>query len=515
MTRRSGPTRTAAALAIAILVTVVSAPTADADVRPVTTPAPPCDARVFSAAHRADVDARYPGHDVTASVVDDRNGCVYDLHPGRSVTTASVFKISVLARSLQRAQAAGRGLTSRERSLVGPMITQSSDPPTNVLFGELGGVGAFNSFFSATGMSSTATPSGTWGLTRTVARDQTLLVRKLIGGTSSGYTDAARAEAFEFMSQVVPSQRWGVSAGLAGGWQLGLKNGFFPSSTDGWRINTVGYARTSSSVPGIATAVLSHRWSTEAEGILAVEDVSRQANRLLTGTVGTDMPADAIALSGDWDGDGYDTPGFFADGRWWLTDRAFEGPATRVFTYGRRGDVPVVGDWDGDGRDEPAVVRGRIWHLRSVPAGGAADRSFAYGRLGDVPVMGDWNGDGVASPGMVRGKSWFLTDSVRGGAGNRVFGYGRAGDVPVIGDWDDDGRDEPGVRRAATWYLKSDASSGAANRTFSFGVSTDRPVTGRWIGRGPDGPGVLRGANWFLGNRPQSGNADRSFLFGR
>ncbi|MBR5759120.1 MAG: hypothetical protein IKX88_11050, partial [Thermoguttaceae bacterium] len=69
---------------------------------------------------------------------------------------------------------------------------------------------------------------------------------------------------------------------------------------------------------------------------------------------------------GDWDGDGIDNVGYFADG-WWNLD--FNGDNARTVKFGDRGDQPVVGDWDGDGRDEIGVYREKANSQDNVAAG--------------------------------------------------------------------------------------------------------------------------------------------------
>ena len=431
------------------------------------------------------------------------------------MTTASVFKISILAKTLLRAQAEGRGLTQRERSLLEPMIRRSADPPANQLFSELGGASAFNQYFAMIGMSESHTPGSVWGLTSTSAHDQVIQIETLLLGLGGFISEQSADEAFALMTTVDPSQRWGVSAGVPSGGVVALKNGFFPSSSFGWRINTAGFVRSSPSDAGHVLAVLSDRWPSDTPGIRAVEDVSRHVNSLLLGPVGSDVPPGAVPVAGDWDGDGFDTPGFVVGGKWYLRDRSFEGPATRVFTFGRAGDVPVAGDWDHDGRDEPGVVRGRHWFLRSTTAGGAADHELSFGRDGDVPVLGDWNGDGRDTPGVVRGAAWYLSDGLGGGAAARQFAFGRPGDIPVAGDWDGDDRDEPGIVRGARWFVKHTASSGPADVTFAYGRAGDDFIAGGWRAEAHDGPGLVRGDRWYLRNRPSSGPADRNFAFGR
>jgi hypothetical protein len=166
----------------------------------------------------------------------------------------------------------------------------------------------------------------------------------------------------------------------------------------------------------------------------------------------------ATPLTGDWNGDGTETPGWYINGRFYLRNSHSRGPADVEFAYGRRGDVPVTGDWNGDGTTTVGILRDGVWHLRNEHRGGVADIEFRYGRLesGDYPITGDWNGNGTDTVGIVRGGEWHLRNENRGGVADIEFRYGRIldGDVPVVGDWTGDRIDTPGIRRGAEWHLR-------------------------------------------------------------
>ena len=73
---------------------------------------------------------------------------------------------------------------------------------------------------------------------------------------------------------------------------------------------------------------------------------------------------------GDWDGDGAETPGIFAQGHWQLWNKwSVPGDADVTASFGRAGDVPVTGDWNGDGVTDVGVVRGSSVVPHSRPAG--------------------------------------------------------------------------------------------------------------------------------------------------
>jgi len=265
-----------------------------------------CPASPFTAELDGELSRRFPGARFSASVLDLRDGCTYDLHPGRRMTTASVFKVEVLAGVLLRAQDEGRELTAYEASRVRPMIAESANPPTNELFSYLGGVPGIGRLHRRLGLVETSTPSGTWGLTTTTARDQITLLRHLF--TEGGpFTAESKARAWEEMTSVVPSQRWGITEGVPAGWPVALKNGFAPSPSNGWRLNSVGRVGHAWLV-----ATFSDGWPTEAAGIVGNRHLNRAISTRLARVPTTGFPSaeafvarqylDVFGRSADLDG---------------------------------------------------------------------------------------------------------------------------------------------------------------------------------------------------------------------
>ncbi|GLW11854.1 hypothetical protein Misp01_69820 [Microtetraspora sp. NBRC 13810] len=174
------------------------------------------------------------------------------------------------------------------------------------------------------------------------------------------------------------------------------------------------------------------------------------------------------------------TPGPAADGEVGVLNWA----GCRWNASGERRTYILSGDWDGDGDDTPGFAfddgSGFTWHLRDDNSGGDADHTFAYGRSGDFPAVGDWDGDGRDTVGISRtnasGLTWHLRDQLAGGEADRTFDFGPA-DVhcPVAGDWDGAGGDGPGytLRNSGslTWYLRNALSAGPANHTFPYGTA--------------------------------------------
>jgi len=222
-----------------------------------------------------DVAAALVGRSTDASVVvqDLSTGQAYGVNADRVYDSASIAKVSIMASVLRRAANAHRYLTRTESSLLRRMITVSDNAAADALWTSTGGSAGAATFLREAGMTSTtAGPGMLWGLTRTTARDQAHLIAEL--ATSSALLpDRSRAYALTLMSQVTPSQRWGVSAGPGPGTSVQLKNGWLPRNTFGWRINSIGHV--SGRGRNYAIAILSQNNPSMPDGITTAESISR------------------------------------------------------------------------------------------------------------------------------------------------------------------------------------------------------------------------------------------------
>lgn len=187
------------------------------------------------------------------------------------------------------------------------------------------------------------------------------------------------------------------------------------------------------------------------------------------------------AFYGDWNGDGFKTPGVFraSTGTFFLSN-AQNGDGVHAFSMGSPGDMAVVGDWNNDGVDGIGLFRpsNGTWYLSNRLSTGPAEGAVAFGSPGDIPVPGDWNMDGTTTLGVFRPSNgtWYLTNFFRSAAEGAV-GFGSPGDVPVVGDWNKDGLDSLGVFRPSngTWYL-TNGHNNAVEGSFAYGAPGDRPL---------------------------------------
>lgn len=193
-----------------------------------------------------------------------------------------------------------------------------------------------------------------------------------------------------------------------------------------------------------------------------------------------------IAFSGDWDGDGIDTPGLYrrSDGYVYLRNSNTQGYADVSFYFGNPGDLPIAGDFDGDGFDTVSIYRPseqRFYIINILGSNGqglgAADYSFMFGNPGDSPFTGDFDGDGIDTVGLHRsstGRVMYRNENSTGIAQSE-FVFGNPGDILVAGDWDGDGDDTVAVYRPrnGVLYVKKANSSGVADFGVDVGFLND------------------------------------------
>jgi hypothetical protein len=198
--------------------------------------------------------------------------------------TASIIKVDILAALLLRAQDAGRQLTDQERALAEPMIRNSDNAATNVLWRKIGRAPGLEAANKRLGLTSTkGGPGGKWGLTQTTASDLIWLLLAVFdpAGTSRAHSSAfsalnaeSRAYIKSLMSRIAKDQVWGVSA--ASGAQWALKNGWLQRTTSGlWDVNSVG--RVTVDGHHYLVAVLSDGSASMSDGVSLVERAARQA----------------------------------------------------------------------------------------------------------------------------------------------------------------------------------------------------------------------------------------------
>lgn len=230
-----------------------------------------CDSDPFSLDRVASLAADHPSQRFTAYAWDERTGCHYTMHPDRRQSTASVFKVMVMAGTLYEAQQAGRGPTGWEMSQMTPMITESANAPVRALWSSFGGAPWFADQARLFGLSQTVTVGDHergWGATKTSAADQVHLLRQAVLGHGGLLSEAHRRWVLELMGSVVPDQRWGLGTAAPANSVVFQKNGFA-----GVTANSVGVVRRSDGSHYVM-AVLTTGWSNWTVGVPAVDRVA-------------------------------------------------------------------------------------------------------------------------------------------------------------------------------------------------------------------------------------------------
>ena len=219
---------------------------------------------------------------VTAAVYDKHTGRTWILHGGVRQDTASIVKVEIMGAAMREAETAGRPLPPDEQAMVRAMIENSDNDAATSMLARVGGPAAVQRYDALAGLDDTTVSTlayipGTslpgWGLTKTTALDEVRLVKRF-AYPNSLLAGADRRYGLDLMEHVESGQDWGVSAGVAQGTTVALKNGWLPLAGAGWQVNSVGWI--SGHGRDYVVAVLSDRNPSYAYGIDTIEAISRR-----------------------------------------------------------------------------------------------------------------------------------------------------------------------------------------------------------------------------------------------
>ncbi|MFC1419541.1 serine hydrolase [Streptacidiphilus cavernicola] len=189
----------------------------------------------------SDVKAALAGRSSTVGLYawDINTGVFCSVNAFRHFDSASVVKATIMGAVLRRAQDQHRKLTSWEVSNLKLMITHSDNTAATNLWNSIGRT-RFAAYLKLAGMTSTVPGSGPyWGLTQINAHDEVKLLNTFTNNHAV-LSAASRAYALTLMSQVIPSQRWGVPYRAPSGSLVSNKNGWLPRATRAWRVHSIG-----------------------------------------------------------------------------------------------------------------------------------------------------------------------------------------------------------------------------------------------------------------------------------
>ncbi|PWK47981.1 serine hydrolase [Actinoplanes xinjiangensis] len=219
--------------------------------------------------------------DFAVAVLDRRTGQRYVYRGAVKYDTASIVKVQILACMLLKAQDAGRAPTSAEMKLARPMIRLSDNNATTSLYQRIGGRTAVTRCNKRLGLTQTVVNSR-WGLTRTTAADQVVLLSELVD-TRGPLSAGSRKTAFTLLNTVDKAQDWGVPVVARTGEIFTVKNGWDTRTADGglWAVNTIGRITAKNGRVDVSVAVLTRRNRNMSSGVTLVERVAKLTRRHL------------------------------------------------------------------------------------------------------------------------------------------------------------------------------------------------------------------------------------------
>ena len=187
---------------------------------------------------------------VVAAVADVSTGQTWSLGPQQPQAEASIVKLDILETLYAQQDRGTDGLPATDQPLAQQMMEDSDNSAATSLWNAAGGPAKIAAFNAAAGLTHT-TPSSCvtcpgfawpgWGLSTTTPDDQLALLRQLVE-PSTLLTDEQRHAALQFMENVAPSQRWGVTGGVPPEATVAVKDGWLPLDAAGtdWQINSIG-----------------------------------------------------------------------------------------------------------------------------------------------------------------------------------------------------------------------------------------------------------------------------------
>ncbi len=206
--------------------------------------------------------------------------------------SASVVKTIILATLLNKRQREHLSLLSaRERHLAREMIIESDNDAATALWDQ-DGMKNLAYFLRAAGMGDTQL-NPAWGLTQITAQDETVLLRNILLRPNTVLNTHAQGYELKLMAEVIPSQRWGVSASTPRAFTLHIKNGWapLPSVSSPWWVNSTGAFTTGNPARDYTIVILTHGNADETTGVTTIEDIAGPVNRALAGAGATFGPA--------------------------------------------------------------------------------------------------------------------------------------------------------------------------------------------------------------------------------
>jgi beta-lactamase class A len=225
---------------------------------------------------------------IEGAVLDMSTGTQWQFGGTTPMVTASIIKLTIADTLLSQ----GKDISQLGKSILdelAPMIEESSNNAATFLWDQVGGSAGIYQFDKEIGLSNTKVSSCVqcpgfpwpgWGLTLSTPSDQIKVLQNIFE-PSKWVSSSSQAYLMNLMSNVVPSERWGISSGPDKNSRVWLKNGWLPMSGSGnWQINSVG--KVSSPGHQYLIALMSSENPSMAYGIDSIEMVSQKIWELVS-----------------------------------------------------------------------------------------------------------------------------------------------------------------------------------------------------------------------------------------
>lgn len=234
---------------------------------------------------------------------------------------------------------------------------------------------------------------------------------------------------------------------------------------------------------------------------------------------------------GDWNGDGKEKLGIYANGTWILDyngNGQWDGATVdKLVHFGGPGWTPLVGDWSGDGKAKIGAHKDGTWLLDydgNYAWNPPTDKLLFWGGPGFTPVIGDWNHSGSAKIGVHKEGLWLLDydgNFAWNPPSDKVVFFGGPGYTPVTGDWNGSGNTKIGATKDGLWVIDYDGNFQwdglAVDKSVFFGGAGWTPMVGDWDGSGKTKVGAYKDGTWVLdfnGNFTWDTPPDKLIFFG-
>ena len=253
-----------------------ASPTTDTATTPETTSATRTSAQLTA---KLETYQRNRGISLGVALYDHRVGATF-LHGSTWHTeTFSIIKVLLMAAVLRHCQEQSVSLTPDQARLARAMMAESDNKAADALLSEVG-VARVQGAGRLFGLTSTVIQKGTtdgstnwWGYSTTTATDQLRLLRGI--RTTRILTAANRDYLKRLMTEVIPSQRWGLcSPPLPPTVAWNTKNGW-GSRDDGYRANSIGHV--SGNGRDYSAAILTR--TPHRRGYVAARDYTAERSR--------------------------------------------------------------------------------------------------------------------------------------------------------------------------------------------------------------------------------------------